>query len=354
MKAVVFKKEGESNLLEVDVPKINKNQILLKVSSTGICGSDLKFEAGTSIKLDKEGNKRSMDYPMIIGHEFSGTVVEIGENVTGYKIGDRLNVMPNLSCGKCYFCQTGHHEMCDNEKVIGYDYNGAFAEYIAIPERAIRLKGINKLSEKVSFEEATFVEPVAASVNCQFRSDIGIGDVVLIIGAGPIGCIQMQLAKFNGAKKVIIAEISDERLEFAKRFDADVLINSIKEDVIERVRNETEGNGADKIILCCGAHEMLEKSVHMVNKLGIINYFASLAHNNPDITINANLIHYREIKITGTHNSTPLQNKLAYGLIESGAINVKELITDKFALDDYYKAIETAKSGKSMKVVINI
>ena len=124
MKAIVFKEEGKSNLLDVEVPKINKNQILLKLNSCGACGSDIKFEEGTSVKIDKGGNKRRMDYPMITGHKFVGTVVEIGENVSGYKLGDRLNVMPNLPCGKCYYCQIGHHEMCDNEKVIGYDYNG--------------------------------------------------------------------------------------------------------------------------------------------------------------------------------------------------------------------------------------
>jgi L-iditol 2-dehydrogenase len=354
MKAVVFKEEGKSNLLDVEIPEINENQILLKVNSCGICGSDLKFEEGTSVKIDKEGKKRSMEYPMITGHEFSGTVVEVGENVSGYKIGDRLNIIPNLPCGQCYYCQIGHHEMCDNEKVFGYDYNGAFAEYLAVPERAIRLNAINKLSDNVSSEEATFAEPIAVSINCQNRSEIKPGDTVLIVGAGPIGCINIQLAKFNGAKKIIAVEISDKRLEFAERFGADVLINPQRGDVVENVRKETGGNGADKIILCCGSHEMQEKSVQMTNKLGIINYFASLSHFKPDITINANLIHYREIIVTGTHNSTPLQNKLAYDLIERGVINVKDLITDRFALDDYYKGIETAKSGKGMKVIINI
>jgi len=353
MKAVVFKEEGKSNLLDVEVPKINKNQILLKVNSCGICGSDIKFEEGTSVKIDKGGNKRSMDYPMIIGHEFVGTVVEVGENVSDYEFGERLNVMPNLPCGQCYYCQIGHHEMCDNEKVLGYDYNGAFAEYIVVPERAIRLNGINKLSDKITSEEATFVEPVAVSINCQYKSDIRIGDIVLIIGAGPIGCINMQLAKFNRAKKVIVAEISDKRLELARKFGADVLINPLKVDVVEKVKDETKGYGVDKIILCCGSHEMQERSVYMVNKLGIINYFASLPHLKPEITINANLVHYKEIVITGTHNSTPLQNKLAYELIERGVINVKDLITDRFVLDDYYEAIKTAKSGKGMKVVIN-
>jgi len=354
MKAVVFLKEGKSNILEVKVPKINKNEMLLKVSSCGICGTDIKLEAGRSGKIDKKGKKRSMNYPMIIGHEFSGTIVEIGDNVSGYKIGDRVNVMPNLPCGKCYYCQIGHHELCDDEKVIGYDYNGAFAEYVVIPERAIRLNGINKLSDKVTFEEATLIEPVAVSINCQYLSNVSLGDVVLFIGAGPIGCIGIRLAKINGAKKVIVAEISEYRLEFAKKFDVDICINSTQEDIVKRVLDETDGKGVDKIIICCSSGEMFEKSLLMIKKMGEINFFASMPKNNSYITLDANLVHYKEVKITGTYNSTPLQNNLAYKLIERRAIDVKKLITHRFSLSDYYKAIDTAKSGEGMKVIVNI
>jgi len=354
MKAVLFSEEGKSNIVELQDPKINNDEILLKINTCAICGTDIKLEQGISTKFDKYGNERRMQFPMITGHELAGTIVEVGKNISKYIIGDRVNVTPNLPCGRCFYCQTGHHDICDDEKDISYNYNGAFAEYMIIPERAIWLDAINKLSDKVATEEAALVEPVAISINSQHISDVKLGDVVLIVGAGPLGCIGIQLAKINGTKKVIIAEKSKERFEFSKKFNADVYINTDKEDLLERVLDETEGLGVDKIILCCGSHDIQEKSLLMIKKRGIINFFASLPKDNPYIKANSNLIHYKEIILTGTYNSTPLQNKLAYNLIEKGIINVKNLITHRFNLDDYYKAIEIAKNGEGMQVIINI
>ena len=353
MKAVVFSKEGNSEIKDVEVPKISSDQILLKVGSCAVCGTDIKLESGRSSKLDKHGKGRKMNYPMISGHELSGEIIEIGRNISGYKTGERVNVMPNLSCGKCHYCQIGRHELCDDEKVIGFDYNGAFAEYMVIPGRGIRLGCVNKLSDNITFEEGALVEPVGVSINCQYLSDISLNDIVLIIGAGPLGCINVELAKINGAKKVILAQRSKFRLEFAKRFMADAYISTTEEDIAERVLEETDGEGADKVLLCCSSGEMFKKSLNVVRKMGGINFFASLSKDNPFVNLDCNLIHYREIKITGTYNSTPLQNRLAYKLIEKGAINVKELITHKFDLDDYYDAISTARKGKAMKVVVN-
>ena len=353
MKAVVFTKEGNSEIKEVEIPKISSDQVLLKVGACAVCGTDIKLESGRSSKLDKHGKGRKMNYPMISGHELSGEIVKIGKDISGYKTGDRVNVMPNLSCGKCYYCQIGRHELCDDEKVIGFDYNGAFAEYMLIPDRAIRLGCVNKLSDNITFEEGALIEPVGVSINCQYLSNIGLNDTVLIIGAGPLGCINVELAKINGAKKVILAQRSKFRLEFAKKFMADVYISTTEEDITERVLEETNGEGPDKIILCCSSDEMFGKSLDMARKMGTINFFASLSKDNPFVNLDCNLIHYREIKITGTYNSTPLQNRIASELIEKGAINVKELITHKFDLNDYYNAINTAKSGEAMKVMVN-
>jgi len=353
MKAVVFTKEGSSQIKEVKTPGISSDQALIKVGACAVCGTDIKLESGHSSKLNKQGKGRKMDYPMISGHELSGEIVQIGKDVSGYKIGDRVNVVPNLSCGKCHYCQIGRHELCDDEKVIGFDYCGAFAEYMAVPERAIRLGCVNKLSDNISFEEGALVEPVAVSINCQHLSGIGLNDTVLIIGAGPLGCINIELAKINGVKKVILAQRSKFRLEFAKKFGADAYISTSEEDIIERVLEETDGEGADKIILCCSSDEMFGKSLNMIRKMGGINFFASLPKTDPFVRLDCNLIHYREIKITGTYNSTPLQNRIAYELIEKGSINAKELITHKFSLNDYYEAINIAKSGEAMKVMVN-
>ena len=280
MKAVLFLEEGQSKIVELESPKINNDEILLKINTCAICGTDIKLEQGISTKFDKYGNERKMQFPMITGHELAGTIVEVGKNISKYSINDRVNITPNLPCGKCYYCQTGHHDICDDEKDISYDYNGAFAEYMVVPERAVWLDAINKLSENVTFEEAALVEPVAISINSQYISNVTLGDTILIVGAGPLGCINIQLAKTNGAKKIIIAQRSDERFEFSKRFNADVYINTRKENLLERVLDETKGLGVDKIILCCGSSEMQEQSLHMIKKRGVINLFASLPEDN--------------------------------------------------------------------------
>ncbi len=353
MKALLFTASSVSKISEVKKPVINESEILVNVKSCAICGTDIKLDKGYSTKLTKAGIK-NMPFPRVTGHEMAGLITEKGKKVKGFEVGDRVNIAPVVPCLNCDYCKKGKMEICDNKITFGFDIDGGFTEFLKVPEIAIRAGCINKISSRLSFEEATFTEPLAVVLNSQERSAIGKGETVLIIGAGPIGILQIQVAKYNGAKKIIVAEISEDRLNIAKKFNPDIAMNSRQADFINTILKYTDGQGVDVIMICASVKELFENSLKALKKLGRINYFAGLPKDDSKITIDANLVHYNEIEITGTSDSTPLQNKVALDLLNSKKIRVDDLITHKFSIDDYFEALRIASSGKSMKVVINL
>jgi L-iditol 2-dehydrogenase len=189
LKALLFTDSGKSGISEVRKPAINDFELLVKVKSCAVCGTDVKLDKGSSTKLTKQGIK-SMLFPRITGHEMSGIIEEKGNRVEGFNIGESVNVTPVIPCMECDFCKIGRYEMCDNKVIFGFDIDGGFADYLKIPEIAIKAGCVNIISPVLSFEEATFAEPLAVVLNSQERSRIKAGDSVLIIGAGPIGILQ--------------------------------------------------------------------------------------------------------------------------------------------------------------------
>lgn len=352
MKALLFLDTGKSSVEEIKKPIISDYDILMKVKACAICGTDIKLEKGSSTKLTKHGIK-NIAFPRVTGHEFAGIIEKTGKKVSGFNEGERINVSPVIPCTKCYFCNINHQEICDNKITIGFDIDGGFAEYIKIPEIAINSGCVHPLAKDISFEEATFVEPLAVVINSRQRSQIKPDDTILVIGAGPIGLLQVQVAKLSGTSKIIVADISKDRLDFAGEFGADILIDNSKDNLVEVVLKSTNGKGADVIMICASAKEPFSESVNCTNKMGRINYFAGLSKNDPLVEIDVNLIHYNEISITGTSDSTPEQNKKAMDLINNHKINVKNLITNRFPLEEYFKGLELAKSGKAIKVIID-
>jgi L-iditol 2-dehydrogenase len=353
LKALLFTDSGKSDINEVEKPVISDSELLVKVKSCAVCGTDIKLDKGSSTKLTKQGIK-SMGFPRITGHEVSGVIEEKGKKVEGFKVGDRVNVTPVIPCMGCDFCKIGRYEMCDNKVIFGFDIDGGFAEYIKIPGIALKAGCINTITSKLSFEEATFVEPLAVVLNSQERSRVKTGDSVLIIGAGPIGILHIQAARYNNASKIIVAEVFEERLNFAKNFGPDVLINSKNENLVETILDMTQGAGVDVIMICASVKSIFTESLKIARKLGRINYFAGLPKDDSLISVDANLLHYNEIELTGTSDSTPLQSKKAIELLSSGKIRVRDLITHKYKLEKYFEGLDAAKSGKAMKVVINI
>ena len=351
MKAAIYEGPHDLKVKEVDKPICTDETMVVRVKACAICGTDLKTLKDQDVKINKKGQKH-MHYPRIPGHEFSGIVEEIGSGVREYQVGDRVTVSPSVPCGECHYCRRGNYEMCDELKAISYDYDGAFAEYILVPPLAIKNRCVNIVPEDVSLEEAALTEPLSCAVNCHELSGTKLGDRVLIIGAGPLGCLCVELAKFLGASKVMLAELSSSRLKLAQRAKSDVYINVKEEDIVESVLRETNRRGANIIIVAAPSSLAQKQSLKMIAKKGTINFFAGLPRSNSVIGLDSNIVHYRELKIVGTHGSSPLHNEIALNLISEGKTDVKKYITHTLPLEDILKGMEIAAKGIGLKVII--
>jgi len=345
MKAAVLKGIENLDIEDLPPPTPSPDEILIKVRACSICGTD--------VRVYHHGHKH-MRFPRITGHELSGEIVEVGKKVTNHKTGERVAIAPAIPCGRCYYCRRGVQSMCINLTAIGYHYDGGFAGFMIVPQDAARNGCVNPIPANVSFEEAALAEPLACVINGQELSRITLGDTVAVIGAGPLGCLHLQLAKVKGAAKTILLELSRERMEFSKRMvSPDILINPSLEDAIQRVKDETEGRGADKIIVACSNGKAQEDSLSMVAPRGVINFFGGLPHDRPFIEFNSNLIHYGEFYVVGTHGSAPYHNKLALNLISQGKVAVEELVGHRLPLEKLEEGLQLAERKMGMKTVID-
>ncbi|MCM8814882.1 MAG: zinc-dependent dehydrogenase [Candidatus Omnitrophica bacterium] len=342
-KAAVLKDIENLEILERDIPSPKKGEILLKVKSCAICGTD--------IKVFHHGHKHIV-FPRVTGHELSGIIEKVGTDVEQYIEGDRVAVAPAIPCGQCYYCRKGWQSMCDNLKAIGYHFDGGFAEYMIVPEIAIRNGCVNKIPESVNFDQASLAEPLACVINGQQLSRVEVGDTVLILGAGPIGCLHAELAKNTGATKVILADVVQQRIDMAA-FTGAITVNSKEKDLKKFVAEITDGRMADRVIVAVGSAEAQEQSLELVAKRGSINFFGGLPKESPFARLNTNVLHYGESFITGTHGSTPLHNQMALELIASGRIKINNYISKKMKLDQVLEGLREAEERKVMKIVIN-
>lgn len=350
MKAAILKGIKELSLEQVATPTIKPNTVLLKVHSCAICGSDLR--------IMEYGNPR-VKYPAITGHEIAGEIVALGERAAAagegikkWKIGDRIALGADVPCGKCEHCTNGRGNCCDDNYAMGYQFPGGFAEYCLLEPMMVDYGPIIKIPDKVSYEEAALMEPTACVLNGFELAQMKVGKSVLIIGAGPIGCLGIMIAKALGASKIYLAEMNELRLEEAKKFGADVYINSAKENMIQRIQELTHGKGIDRVFTMCPAVDAHEQALHVVAKRGVINLFGGLAKGTRPAQMDSNLIHYKECFVMGSHGSTPRHNQTAMDLIASGKVDVKKLITHRFSLDQIKEGFKVMKNLEGLKVVV--
>lgn len=326
---------------EIQRPRIKNNEVCLKVKAAAICGTDLRIYKGEKT--------RGIRKPSIIGHEFSGEVVEIGSEIKNIKIGDRLGINPVISCGKCYCCLNGLENICINRKAIGYEFDGAFAEYIRIPAIAIKSGNVFKLPDGISFLEAALLEPLSCCINGQNKCKLKKNMDVLVVGAGPIGLIHLQLTKIAGAR-VFVSEPNDKRRKIAESLGADILIDPQKEDLYKIVLANTNNQGVDAVIMAIGLNQMVNDLLDLIKKGGVFNLFAGF-QKKVFSNIDPNLIHYNEITITGS-SAMKLENySTAIELVEKNKINLKSIVTDVYSLSEYDKAFNKALKKECLKIV---
>lgn len=344
MKAAVLEQLGTIIVKEWPKPECDADSVLLRVRACAVCGSD--------IRIFHSGNNR-VTTPQIIGHEIAGEVVEVGANVTKFKVGDRVAVGADVPCGECAFCEAGMGNNCQINYAMGYQFQGGFAEYLVLNKTVVSFGPVHKIPNHVTFNEAALAEPLGCVLNGLERCHIKLCDSVVIIGCGPIGCMMIPVAKKMGATKIICVEPSSERLAQAQTFGADVLINPSCEDAVARVLEETEGMGANVAITANPVPATQAQALQMARNQGCVNFFGGLAAGKSQVTLDTNLIHYKELSVVGTHGSLPRHHQEAVNLIASGAIDVDRFISHTLGLDDILKAFEISENKSGMRVVVN-
>ncbi|MCX7720262.1 MAG: zinc-dependent alcohol dehydrogenase family protein [Dictyoglomus thermophilum] len=328
---------GKISLEELPNPVIKKeDEVIIKVLASGICGTDLHVFSGKA--QGKDG--------VIRGHEFSGRVVEIGKDVKGIKVGDLVAVDPNITCGHCYFCKRGEINLCENLIALGVDINGGFAEYCVVPYKQLYV-----FSEKISPIEGAMMEPVACALHGIERLNVGPGDTVLIVGGGALGLVLLQLAKLSGASKVFLVEKVEWKRKIAKDLGADIVIDPLKENVEEIVKENTYGRGADVGIEAVGKTETVKTVLGSVRRGGKVLIFGV---SSPEdlLSISPYDIYFRELTIMGSFVN-PFTNSRALSLIEEGMIDVKKIVSHRFSIEKIDEAIKVGLSGDALRVIIN-
>ncbi|GAA1004666.1 MULTISPECIES: zinc-dependent dehydrogenase [Nocardiopsidaceae] len=339
-----FYAPGDIRLEQAPEPTAGPGQLKIAVVNCSTCGTD--------VKISRHGHHHIRP-PRVIGHEIAGRIVEVGEGVSGWAEGDRVQVIAAIPCGTCVECADGRFTVCSNQESMGYHYDGGFAEYMIIPESVLAVDGVNRVPENIDLAEASVAEPLACVLNGQEIAGVGEGDTVVVMGAGPIGCLHVRLARAKGAAKVYLVDINRGRLDMSANIvQPDATICGEEVDAVETVLELTGGRGADVVITAAASGRAQEDALRMVSRSGRISFFGGLPKDAPIIQLDSNLVHYREISIFGANGSSPEHNRRALELIASGAVPVADLITERMALSDVHKAIETVASGTAIKVTI--
>ncbi len=343
MKAIVYYAPGDIRLETIPVPSCGDDEIRVKVDACAVCGTDLKSQL--------HGNPR-IEAPNVMGHEFTGLVEKVGSKVEGFSTGDRIVMATSISCGECYYCKQGWTNLCADLAPMGFSYPGGMAEYVTIPERALRNGHAVKVPEGVKPEHAALAEPVSCTVNCAHNCNLQRADTVVVIGAGPMGIMNACIAREFGAAKIIVAEINDARLNQCEAFGFDLLVNPAEADLLQVVRDETGGIGADVVIVAAPAAQPQEQAPAMVRKRGTVCLFASLPVGRSMLSLDSRVVHYGEVRIVGTSDSTPDHVARAVELIAGGSLPVDRLASHILGLDELPRAYELMQSGESLRVVL--
>jgi len=345
MLAAVYHGPQDLRVEEVPVPKTGPGEILVKVISASICGTDLRIFHGNH-RMYPEGTVR------IPGHEVVGSIAEVGSGVTNYTPRKRVFVAPNMGCGHCKQCISGNNNLCATYDAVGVTMDGGFAEYMRVPANSVQQGNVIQVNESVDPAVAALMEPFACVLRGQNALHIKPGDVVLVIGAGPIGVMHTKLAKARGAARVIVSEPMIERANQVRRMGADVVVNPIEQDLKSVVLQESNGRGADAIIVAAPVHAAQEAALDLAAIGGRINFFGGLPKDKPTINFDSNLVHYKELIITATTACSTADCWQATEIVNSGLVDLSVLVSERFALKDAVKAFAAAEDRKSLKIVI--
>jgi len=331
---------------DLPLPKIGDDELLVEVMASSICGTDLRIIRNGHRKL-REGQK------LVLGHEFAGVVREVGPKLEGmFHTGQRIGVAPNMGCGQCAMCIRGLPNMCPDYTAFGITMDGGHTRYVRIPHIAVVQGSVVGLPEGLSFVEASLIEPLSCVVNGNRSTQMEPGDAAVIFGAGPIGLMHVLVAQHTGAAKVIVVDLQDHRLEKARQLGADVAISSGREDVRARIFEETGGRGADVVITACSVAAVQEQSLELLAPFGRVCFFGGLPKDGSHVRLDTNIIHYKNLLVTGVTGGAPRDFHAAMRLIASGRVDVRKVISHTFATAEMAEAFRVALHEETMKVVL--
>ncbi len=357
MKAVVFEGKGKLVIKEMPVPELEdrvvpkkyggflkirkEEQVKLKVVAASICGTDLAI-----LRVPAGHNATS---GVILGHEYVGKVLEIGDEVSNVKIGDMVVVDPNIKCDKCWLCRNDMASLCTDMTTLGIFCHGGFAEYNIAPA-----KQLFKISKDMKIEKAIFFEPLTCATHCWSKLNFKLGDSILIFGSGPMGCYYIELARLNGANLIIVSEPNAFRREFAKKMGADIIVNPVEENLTEIIKKHTSKNGCfgvDVAIDACGVPEVINSAMDLVRPGGKISTFGE-----QDVTRTADKVSFtkvtqKELEIFGSYVCTRSSDQ-TINILERDDCNIEKLITHKIPLDEIHRGIELMIKGKAIEIIV--
>ena len=343
MKAAILHGPNDFRVGTVETPKAGPGEIVIKVKAATICGTDIRILRGKKTK--------GVRFPSVLGHEFAGEVVDVGQGVTRFKCTDRVSVDPVVPCRACAYCRIGMENVCLNRQAIGDEFDGAFAEYLKVPAVAIEAGNVFPVPASLDYRAAALAEPLACCVNGFRNAGVKLGDAVVILGAGPIGLMHAELARLAGARFVLISDPNGMRRDAALARGVTHVCDPEKEDLAAKLKGLTDGLGADVAILAIGVPSLANDALALVRKGGNVNLFAGFSTGDMP-PMDVNLIHYNEIIVTGASALTRQGYETALNLLASGQINGDTLITHEFTVDEAPAAFAEAESGRALKVLI--
>lgn len=344
MKVVRFHAPGDVRIEEAPEPEPGPGDVLIRVRACSTCGTD--------VKISRFGHHHIVP-PRVMGHEIAGEITGLGAEVGDRAVGDRVQVIAAIPCGRCGECRRGRMSVCPNQESMGYHHDGGFAEYMVVPAKVLAVDGLNKIPDGLGFAEASVAEPLACVINGQNLARVGEGDDVVVMGSGPIGCLHVRLARARGAARVLLVDINPERLELAAGLvRPDATVNGGDTDAVDAVLKLTEGRGADVVITAAASGAAQEQAISMAARQGRISFFGGLPKDGPIIACDSNLVHYRELTIVGANGSSPANNAEALALIAGGAVPVSDLITHRLPLSAALDAFGLVARGEAIKVTI--
>lgn len=345
MLAAVFLGPRQLVLRDIPRPVPGPGEVLVQVKACSICGTDRKIYKYGHRKI-RTGEER------ILGHELAGQILEIGEGVDYYRPGMRVAVAPNVGCGYCPVCREGMEQLCPEYNAFGITWPGGFAEYLLIPRTAVVRGNLVEIPEPITYLEAALIEPLACCLAAREAMNIAPGASLLILGAGPMGNLHLMLNKHLGVGLTIVADLDKHRLEFSRQLGADFVLENdvhLKDNVLDI----THGRGVDAVIIAASVPELIEQAFSVVAIMGTINVFGGMPTGKEWVRIDANAIHYRQVKLLGTTGATRAQFYRASMLISNSKLDLRKIVTKKIKLPELgFVLDDDALMDENMKIVV--